>query len=182
MGRSLPEFVVVGHINKAHGTRGELFVWPLTDRPDSIFSVGARVHLGDREGRPVRIPETVLEVASVRPFQQGFLVRFEGIMDRTAAEGLKDQYLLTPFSPPPERDSDEFYYHELLGLNVETTDGTQLGRVREVYELSPDHMLDVEGAVGSILIPLNARLVVSVDVEANRLVVDPPEGFLDLQE
>lgn len=182
MSSSLPEFVVVGHINKAHGTRGELFVWPLTDRPDSVFSTGARLHLGDREGRPVRIPETVLEVSSVRPFQQGFLVRFNGVIDRTAAEGIKDQYLLTPFDPPTDRETDEFYYHELLGLDVEAKDGTALGRVREVYELSPDHMLDVEGVAGSILIPLNARLVVSVDIESNRLVIDPPEGFLELQE
>ena len=62
----VPEYVVVGHINKAHGTKGELFVWPLTDRLDQVFVEGARVHLGDSEGNRLRIPATVLEIESVR--------------------------------------------------------------------------------------------------------------------
>ncbi len=178
----VPEFVVVGHINKAHGTRGELFIWPLTDRLDQVFAEGAKLRLGDKDGNPVRIPETLLSVERVRPFQKGLLILFEGVEDRTAAERLLDQYLVMPFEPPVDRDPSEFYYHELLGLEVVTAGGVALGRVHEVYELAPDHMLDVEGAQGSILVPLNSRIVVAVDLEAGRMTVDPPEGFLELQE
>lgn len=177
-----PEFVVVGHINKAHGTKGELFVWPLTDRPESVFVEAARLHLGDKDGNRIRIPATVLDVEGVRAFQKGFLVCFRGIEDRTTAEGLLDQYLITPFEPPADRKADEYYYHELLGLEVATATGEALGSVREVFEMAPDHMLDVEGPRGSILIPLNQRIVSSVDLGAGRITIDPPPGFLELQE
>jgi ribosomal 30S subunit maturation factor RimM len=48
--RASPDHLVVGHITKAHGTRGELFVWPLTDRPRVIFAPGRELLLGDEEG------------------------------------------------------------------------------------------------------------------------------------
>jgi len=178
----VPEFVVVGHINKAHGTRGELVVWPLTDHPDEVFAEGSRLRLGDKDGHVIRIPETTLQVDRVRPFQGGLLVCFGGVEDRTSAERLLDQYLVKPFEPPAHRPVAEYYYHELLGLEVVTVGQEVVGRVREVYELSPDHMLDVEGARGSVLIPLNSRIVTAVDLDAGRLTVDPPEGFLELQE
>lgn len=180
--RSQPEYVVVGHVSKAHGTKGELYVWPLTDRPDDVFAPEARLHLGDRDGNPVRIPETVLAVDEVRPFQKGFLVRFRGITDRTAAERLSDQYLLVPFKPAADRAPNEFYYHELLGLEVRTVAGEGLGKVREVFELSPDHLLEVEGARGELLVPLNQRFVTEVDLEGGQITVDPPPGFLELHE
>ncbi len=175
-----PEYLVVGHLNKAHGTKGELFVWPLTDHPEAVFVPGGRLHLGDEDGRPVHIPATELELAEARAFRRGYLVRFRGIGDREGAERVAGRYLLRPFAEARPADEDEFFYHELLGLRAETVAGEYLGEVREVYELRPDHMLEVVGPERAILVPLSKRVVDRIDRDRRTIVLDPPDGLLDL--
>jgi len=178
-GTKPPAFLVVGHLNKAHGTKGEVFVWPLTDRPDEVFVAGAPLQLGDEQGRRASVPATELTIVSVRPFRRGFLLHLEGVTDRNQAEYLTGSYVLTPFRDP-DRAPDEYYYHELLRLEVVGPDGVVLGRVTEVYELMPAHMLEVNGPGGSRLVPLSAVFVRHVDLAAGRITLDPPEGFLEL--
>ena len=72
MGRVDPDFLVVGHLNKPHGTKGELFVWPLTDHPESIYAPGVVLLLGEEDAKrrlqhylqTLQIPE--IEVISVK--------------------------------------------------------------------------------------------------------------------
>lgn len=172
--------MVVGHLNKAHGTRGELFLWPLTDRPDDIFVPGASFRLADPSGtRPeIGLPDVTME--SLRPFRRGFLVQFEGIETRNQAILLTDRYLLLPFEQVPPLEEGEVHYHQLLGSRVRTVGGDELGEVVEVYELQPHDLLEVQTRTGTVLIPFSARVVVEVDMEEGLLVVDPPEGLLDL--
>ena len=94
MGRSEPLYLVVGHLNKAHGTRGEIFAWPLTDHPESTFAPGVILYLGDETGDLPDPGIPSLKVEGVRPFRRGFLLRLEGIEDRTQAELLQGRYIL----------------------------------------------------------------------------------------
>jgi 16S rRNA processing protein RimM len=174
-----PAHLVVGHLSKPHGTRGELVVWPLTDRPDEVFAPGRRLFLGTDKGE-AEDPPTEVVVEASRPHKRGVLVRLAGVADRNAAEALVTRYLLIPAAESDEPEEGEFYYHQLLGLMVETEDGAEVGRVREVYETEPTHLLEVKGAGAVHLIPLSRRIVRLVDVEAGRLVIEPPEGLLDL--
>jgi 16S rRNA processing protein RimM len=108
-------------------------------------------------------------------------VRFEGVAGREAAEALARLYLLAPADALPPLDDDEVFYHELLGMRVETSTGQAVGRVREVYETDPHHLLEVIDDDGkSRLVPFAARIVKQVDRSGRRLVIDPPEGLLDL--
>ena len=175
-----PDYLVVGHLNKAHGTKGELFAWPLTDHPEAGFASGVRLHLGDEDGRPIHVPETELIVLEARPFRRGYLVRFRGVDDREAAERIMGRYLLRPFAELEPAGEDEFFYHELLGLRAETVDGRYLGEVREVYELQPTHMVEVVGPERSFLLPLSHRVVARIDRDAGTILVDPPDGLLDI--
>jgi 16S rRNA processing protein RimM len=176
-----PAHLVVGHLSKPHGTRGELVVWPLTDRPDEVFAPGRRLLLGTDTGEAGHPPTEVVVEAS-RPHKRGVLIRLEGVADRNAAEALVTRYLLIPAEETEALEEGEFYYHQLLGLTVETAEGVVVGRVREVYETDPTHLLEVkgEGAGAVHLIPLSRRIVTRVDVEAGRLVIEPPEGLLEL--
>jgi 16S rRNA processing protein RimM len=72
------------------------------------------------------------------------------------------------------------FYHQLLGMEVVTKQGTRLGEIAEVYELRPAPMLEVRGPEGEIMIPFLSHIVVEVDRDGRRMVVDPPEGLLDL--
>lgn len=175
-----PEHLVVGHIAKAHGTRGELFVAPLTDRPDDVFAAGNQLLLGDEDGG-IDEESPILEITEARAFKRGFLLRFEGVDSREDAEQLARLYLLAPTASLPPLDQDEFFFHELIGMSVQTTDGTVVGRVREIYETEPNHLLEIEDDAGKRhLIPFAARIVTDVDRAASRVVIDPPAGLLEL--
>jgi 16S rRNA processing protein RimM len=174
-----PSHLVVGHVSKPHGIKGELFIWVLTDQPEDVFVPGQRLLLGTESGE---VEEGALEVLveEARGYKKGFLVRLAGVPDRNGAEALVGRYLLVPAEERGEPEEGEVYYHQLLGLAVETVDGALVGRVREVFETSPAHLLEVKGSGQVHLIPFTREIVRSVDVEEGRLVIEPPEGLLDL--
>ncbi len=175
-----PERLVVGHIAKAHGTRGEVFVWPLTDRPEAVFAPGGELVLGDQDGDAEAGAPTVT-VAQAREFKRGLLVKLQGVDPRTEAEGLARKYLLAPLAVLGPLEEGEVFYHQLLGASVETLDGAAVGTVREVYETEPAHLLEVESPEGKRhLVPFAERVVREVDAAGKRIVIDPPAGLLEL--
>lgn len=178
--RAAPEHLVVGHVTKAHGTKGELFVWPLTDRPDEVFAAGRELLLGDEDG-VVADDTPIVVIGAARPFKRGLLVKLDDIDAREDADELAQRYLLLPVAALPPLEDGEVFYHDLLGLSVETVSGAKVGRVREVFETEPHHLLEVIADSGKLhLIPFAERIVRGVDVAGGRLVIDPPEGLLDL--
>lgn len=180
MTRSEPEFLVVGQLNKVHGTSGELYVWPLTDHPESTFAPGVILHLGDEGGTGGGISGSTVVLESVRPFKKGYLVHLQGVTNRNQAEDLRGRYLLRPRQDVEELGEGEVFYHHLLGMEVVTVGGDEVGRVVEVYELQPADLLAVRGPGGVRHIPFLKSIVREIDVERGRLVIDPPEGLLEL--
>lgn len=175
-----PEHLVVGHIRKPHGVGGELFVRPLTDHPERTFAPGVVLRPAAHEGQDPDPDLPPLEVEAVRPYREGVLVRFAGVEDRNQADLLRGRYLLRRLEDVEPVAEDEIFYHELLGMRVEDRDGVELGRVVEVYEGRPADLLEVRRPGGTFLIPFARAVVVETDREGRRLVVDPPEGLLDL--
>ncbi|MEJ2504089.1 MAG: ribosome maturation factor RimM [Gemmatimonadota bacterium] len=174
-----PEFLVVGHLSKAHGVRGDLLIQPLTDRPEEVFAVGRRVIIGDERGQ---VGESPLErrVEEGRPYKRGWMAHLEGVADRSTAEELAGRYLLVPAAERGRPADGEFFYHQLLGLRVETVSGEVVGTVREVYETEPRHLLEVKGGAGIHLVPFDRRIIRSIELESGRVVIDPPAGLLEL--
>jgi 16S rRNA processing protein RimM len=175
-----PEYVVVGHVSKAHGTKGEVFVWPLTDRPDSTFIPGVELQIADEGGNAPDPEYPAARVVAVRPYRRGFLVVFDGVDDRDLADAIRDRYLLRPFEETDPLATGEIFYHQLLGMRVVTKEGVDVGEVNEVYELRPADMLQVRGDSKEHLIPFSKDVIVSWSLEDRRIVIDPPEGLLDL--
>jgi 16S rRNA processing protein RimM len=179
-GAPTPEHLVVGHIAKPHGTKGEVFVWPLTDSPVEVFEPAATLLLADADGRLGERPRSLV-VETARPFKRGMLVRFEGFADRNAVAALHGRYLLMESERVRPLEEGELFYHQLLGARVELADGSLVGTVREVYETEPAHLLEVTSPEGKQhLIPFLATVVTEVDAAARRLVIDPPAGLLEL--
>ena len=174
-----PDFLVVGHIGKVHGIKGEVYVWSLTDHPDATFRPGVELEVSDDDGDHPSDFFPTLEVESVRPYKQGFLVKFVGLEDRTEAERFRGRYLLRPFDEAEELEEGEVFYHQLLGMKVETSAGRELGTVQEVYEVGHADLREIRGPKGVVHVPFVASMVREVDVDASRLVLDPPEGLLD---
>ena len=180
MTRENPQFLVVGHLSKPHGTRGEFVVTSLTDRPEHVFEVGREFRLSDSSGNRPEIGLPRLTLTEIRQGPKGLLALFDGIGERSQAQILVGRYLLVPFADLPPLEEGELHYHQLLGLTVRTTDGTEVGRVQEVFETDPHDLLEVAGPGGARLIPFSPAIVTDVDTEAGTLTIDPPDGLLDL--
>ena len=155
-----------------------MFVWPLTDYPDSHFVPGTVLFPGDDSAEKPSSSVPPLTIESVRPYRKGFLARFRGIDDRTSAEELRGLYLLRPFDAIDELDEGEIFYHELRGATVVTVDGALVGEVQEVFSVRPADLLQVIGPRGEVMIPFIDEVVVDFEREGRRLVIDPPEGLL----
>jgi 16S rRNA processing protein RimM len=121
--------------------------------------------------------ERRLAVLEARPQGKVWAVLLEGISDRTAAEGLVGAAVLAEREELGEAGEGSTYWADLEGLPVVTVDGEAVGTVTGLYETGGVDVLVVTGERGESLIPLAPY--VEVDLEARRIVVDPPAGLLD---
>ena len=168
-------YLAIGRIIAPHGIRGEVKVEVLTDFPER-FKPGAHVFLGagteDPGARPAKI-------AAARPHKGGFLVKLDIVPDRNAAELVRNRYLLIPAADAMPLGEHENYLHDLIGLQVETTDGQQLGELREVLFTNANDVYVVGGPAGEVLLPALRDVVLQVDLATQRMVVALPDGLLD---
>jgi 16S rRNA processing protein RimM len=154
-----PVLLEVGRVGRVHGLRGEVHVVAVTNVAER-FEPGSHLVVGER---PV-------VVESSRPAGSGYVVRFDGIDDREAAEALRGETVKAEAVAPA---GDELFAHDVIGAEVRDRAGTRIGRV-EAVQANPAHdLLELEGGT---LIPA----VFVVDRSPGVLIVDLPEGLLDL--
>ena len=163
----------MGRIGRAHGIRGQVTVEVRTDEPERRLGPGAQLHTDPPETGP-------LTVAAGQVHSGRLLLTFEGVADRTAAEALRNTLLIADVDPDevPE-DPEEFYDHQLVDLDVVTVAGDAVGRVAEMLHLPGQDVIAVRCPDGSqVLVPFVAAIVPEVDIERQRIVIDPPPGLL----
>jgi 16S rRNA processing protein RimM len=166
--------VVVGRIGRPHGVRGEVTVEVRTDDPDLRFAPGAVLRTEPADRGPITI-------AGRRWHREVLLLSIDGVESREAAEELRDTELHVPVAELPAlEDPEDYYDHQLVGLAARLPDGTDLGTVSAVRHEGADLLVvrRVEG--GELLVPFVTAIVPTVDLAGGILVVDPPEGLLDL--
>jgi 16S rRNA processing protein RimM len=149
----------VGRVTRPHGLRGEVVVTLVTDRLERL----APGSVLDADGR-------ALEVLASRPHQRGHIVSFAGIEDRSAAEALQGATLRAPSVDDPS----ELWVHELIGAPVVTVDGHSVGTVSAVEANPASDILVLDGGA---LVPV---VFVIEQRDDKTVVIDPPEGLLDL--
>ena len=155
----------VGRLGRAHGVRGEIYVDLLTDRTERL-AVGARLQAG----------QDWLTVTAARLAGGRWLVRFEELADRTAAEGFSGRRLSAE-PLPPRSDDDGLYVHELVGALVVGVDGTEYGRCTSVLANPAHDILELDGGA---LVPVVFVRSVDGAGASGRVIVDPPDGLFDL--
>ena len=163
--------LLVARLGAAHGVRGEIRVNAFGDDPQALIGYGA---LATSDGRSFRI-------RSLKMVGGRLVGRLDGVADRNAAEALTgiDLYVDRDRLPPPD-DDDTFYQADLLGLAVETPDGTPLGTVVAVPDYGAGELLEIAPPRGpTLLLPFTRAAVPVVDIAGGRVVVDPPAGLLD---
>ena len=162
--------LVVGRIGRAHGVLGEATVQVQTDDPDLRFKVGAKLILDNGKDLTIR---------SSRWHNQILLLAFDGVVDRNQIEELRDQMIsaevdITSLSP------GEYHYQQLLGCQVFLQSDELIGEVDEIVKLPSQDLLSVAKNGKKVLIPMVKKIIISIDVSTKKIVVDPPEGLLDV--
>jgi 16S rRNA processing protein RimM len=156
---SQPELLEVGRIGRAHGLNGEVAVAFTTDQIEARTAVGVILHAGAR----------ALTITASRPQNDRWLLKFDGVNDRTAAEKLQGAVL----SAEPIDDPDAIWVHDIIGTRVvEKNSGVERGTV-EAVQANPAH---------DLLVLDSGRLVPMVFVVSSDdgvTVIDPPEGLFD---
>jgi 16S rRNA processing protein RimM len=176
--------LTVGQIIRPHGIRGEVVVDVRTDEPKARFAVGA-VLVTASEGRDAAEPGPVpaaLTVEAVREHRGRLLVTFDGVYDRDRAESLRGLRLCVASEDvPPPADPDEFNDHQLVGLEAVGPAGETLGEITGIDHAPASDLLILQRPEGrTALVPFVKAIVPLVDLAAGRVVVDAPEGLLDL--
>ena len=156
----MTDLLVVGRVGKAHGLRGEVYVDLVTDRTERL-APGSVLHA---EG-------SLLTVLASKPQQTRWLVQFEGVNDRAAAEALTN----TELEAEPIADPEAVWVHELIGSRVVERDGTDRGRCVGVLANPAHDILELESGA---LVPTIFILSCADGITT----IDPPEGLFAVYE
>ena len=174
--RGPDDLLLVGRVARTHGNRGHVIVNPETDFAGERFRVGKVLFVGP-EDRPVARRITASRFHQGRP-----VVALEGVESMNDAEALAGAGLWMPLAALPPLPPATFYRHDLVGCEVRDTKDAPVGRVVDVQGPIERSHLVVEARGGEVLIPLVETVCVRVDPAARVIVVDPPEGLLEVNE
>jgi 16S rRNA processing protein RimM len=168
--------VEVGRIADAWGIKGWFKVLPHSADPQALFS-SRRWFLQPPERGPKAISGTVLlRVKEAKEHSDSVVARCDEVEDRDAAEALRGARVFVPRSSFPTAADNEYYWVDLIGLDVVNREGVALGQVRELLQTGPQTVLvlayEEAGKPLERMIPFVAAFVDDVDLPGRRITVD----------
>ena len=166
--------ISVGRVARPHGNAGRVVIDPDTDFAEDRFSPGNAVYV--RRGGAVER----LVLRDVRFHRGRPVVGFHGVSTISCAEALAGADVRVPAESLGRLPDGTFYYHELIGCRVETVEGRAVGTVASIEGGGEAHRLVVEDGATEVQVPLSAPICVRVDPRERVIVLDPPEGLLEL--
>jgi 16S rRNA processing protein RimM len=168
-------FIEVGGVAKPHGIRGEFCIKSYADSPLLFGSVAALyLHKGNK-------PPKAYSVKSWREHKGLVMLKCNGVDDRDQADALRGYTVSIREDELPELDGDEHYIRDMLGCRVRLEDGTEVGVLDNFIENpAQDTWIIITDDKKEILLPAVPEFVVDVDLDAEVITIEPPEGLLDL--
>jgi len=165
---SQPEYVIIGQILAPWGINGKLKVEVTTDFPQQRFNPGSKVYVNRQ---PMTIDSTewrkgkaIIKLISIDSIEQAQRLRGQAI-----------EIHHSQLQPLPE---GQYYYFQLIGLEVQTTQGELLGKITEILTVESNDIYVVSGNNGEILIPAIDDVVKSIDLDKGRIIIEPIEGLI----
>ncbi len=166
--------VTIGKVLKPFGVRGEVKVFPLTDKPERFQDL-EEVTIKTKEEQHLRY--RLLQVALRPPF---VYVAFEGINCPEDVDPIRGGLIQVPVSERISLPEGEYFQSDLIGLEVYRVDGAYVGRITEIVETGVNDLFVVKNGKREMLIPALRKIVKAIDLKQNRMEIDPPEGLLTL--
>ena len=173
-------WLVVGLITSCHGINGHVKVKSLSDFEERFLKPGIRWLQKEDE------PPSEIELTSglKRPGKETFIVKLQGINTRNQAEQLKKLKILVKTDKLPKLKKDEFHLLELINLDVKTLENDELKIIGKVINLENEKnnllVIKLFENQKKIHIPFVQEIVPLVDIKKNFLIINPPNGLLEL--
>lgn len=176
-GSASREYVTVGRVVKPHGIRGEFCIVSYADSP-LLFDEVPAVWLQTDKGKPSKF-----KIKSWREHKKQVLMVVQGVADRNRAEELRGADVLVLAKDLPDLEDDQVYLYQLVGFAVTLEDGSPVGELTNFLETPGQDTWIITGPDDrEILFPAVAELVLDIDLDSETIVIDPPEGLLELFE
>lgn len=159
---------MVARVIRAHGSDGAIRVQPYSDNPGR-FQIGGNVTVGG----------ITHVISDFRTLPGGYaILRLEGLESVDAVRALAGQWLVAPTNSAPDLPPGEYYHYQLVGLNVVTDQGEDLGTLQEVLVTGSNDVYVVKSGSGNeILLPAVSQVIKEVDLPAGRMLVHLIDGL-----
>ena len=165
----------IGKVLKPQGRRGELKIKLFTDPSEKLFF--SRVFF-NKKGFSEEF-----QIESSRLHKTYIVLKLKGVNSISEAQEFVGEDILCPVEEFSKLKNGEFYFHQIEGCSVITKSGEKIGTVRDVMPVSENDLLVVHSQEGrEYLIPLAQPICLKIDLGKRTIIIDPPEGLLDLDE
>jgi len=174
------EWLTVGLVTSCHGINGQVKVKSLSDFEERFLKPGMRWLQKENE-TPSKIE---LLSGFKQPGKETFIIKLQGINTRNHAEKLKKFKILVNADTLPKLKKEEFHLLELVNLEVKTLENDKLKKIGKVINLENEKnnllVIELFQSQKKVLIPFVKQIVPLVDTENNFLIINPPNGLLEL--
>jgi len=163
----------LGYITKPHGLGGEL---------SAVFDVDDLQLYAELKAVLVDIKGTLVpyEIARLEFMDKKIIIKFEGIDSIEKANELKSKTLYLPLSQLPKLKEGQFYYHEIIGYQVQDAVQGLIGKVKVVYTLPGQDLIAIDHQGVEIMTPINDDFIVRVDHVTKTIFTNLPDGLIDI--
>lgn len=169
------EYFRVGRIVNSFGIKGEFKIIADTDFPEERFAPEAELTILDN-GTAIR----TLTVEHSRLSKGTYIIKFKEIHNINEVEPYKNMWLAINEEQQQNLDDHEFYYHEIIGLTVRTTEGKEIGKIKEILDLGSNDVWVIQRhKAKDALIPYIEEVVKEVNVEEGYVLIELMEGLID---
>ena len=174
------EWLTVGLITSCHGINGQVKVKSLSDFEERFLKPGLRWLQKEHE-----TPSQIKLISGFKqPSRETFIVKFQGIDTRNDAEQLKKFKILVKTDKLPKLKKEEFHLLELINMEVKTIENEELKTIGKVINLENEKnnllVIELFKNQKKVLIPFVEEIVPLVDIKNNFLIINPPNGLLEL--
>jgi 16S rRNA processing protein RimM len=172
--KRLRDLILIGHVIRAHGLTGLLRIVSYAQSQETFLQAGSVfLKTGQNELHEAK-------VVSVRPHRSWYLLRLSGLDSVEQVEIFKGAEILIRKDSLIKTGENEFFWYELLGLEVYLTTGEYLGALKEIFPTGSNDVYVVENQGKEFLIPAIHQVVKEIDIPQKRMVISPMKGLLDL--
>lgn len=172
--KDLKDLILIGHVIRPHGLTGQLRIVSYSESKETFFRAGSVFLSLDKK----EFFEN--EVVSLKFQGSAYILRLSHINSVDAAERYKGAEILISKESLTKKDTDEFFWYELIGLDVYLLSGKYLGVLKRIFSTGANDVYIVEGEGREYLIPATHQVIKEIIIGDKKMIISPIKGLLDI--